>query len=58
MSGDAAGAWIPSSIPRMTLAGVEVVVRVVADVGFLLIEPLRYPWADSIRQSLLPRTVS
>jgi hypothetical protein len=31
---------------------------IAADAPFLLIEPLRYPWAESIRNSSLPRTVS
>lgn len=32
--------------------------RVLAEAPFVLINPLRYPWADSIRNSALPRTVS
>ena len=32
--------------------------EVVVDAPFLLIDPLRYPWADAIRSSDLPRTVS
>ena len=31
---------------------------VVLDAPYLLIDPLRYPWADAIRDSDLPRTVS
>jgi len=31
---------------------------VVVDAPFQLIDPLRYPWADAIRASSLPRTVS
>jgi hypothetical protein len=30
---------------------------IVADAPFLLIDPLRYPWADAIRASSLPQTV-
>lgn len=32
--------------------------QVVLDAPFLLIDPLRYPWADAIRSSSLPRTVA
>ena len=32
--------------------------RILVDAPFLLIEPLRYPWAAAIRESTLPRTVS
>jgi hypothetical protein len=32
--------------------------RVLADAPFLLIDPLRYPWAEAIRNSSLPRTVA
>lgn len=32
--------------------------EVVVDAPFLLIDPLRYPWADAIRSSDLPRTVA
>jgi hypothetical protein len=32
--------------------------RVTADAPFLLIEPLRYPWADAIRKSSLPQTIA
>jgi hypothetical protein len=32
--------------------------KVKADAPFLLIEPLRYPWADAIRNSSLPQTVT
>ena len=31
---------------------------IVADAPFLLIDPLRYPWADAIRASSLPKTVT
>jgi len=31
---------------------------IVADAPFLLIDPLRYPWADAIRASSLPQTVN
>jgi hypothetical protein len=31
---------------------------VILDAPFLAIDPLRYPWADAIRSSTLPRTVS
>jgi len=31
---------------------------ILADAPFLLIEPLRYPWADAIRNSSLPQTVA
>src|SRR4051812_40124337 len=31
---------------------------VVVDSPYLLIDPLRYPWADAIRMSELPRTVA
>jgi hypothetical protein len=33
-------------------------VAVSAEAPFLLIEPLRYPWADAIRKSTLPKTVA
>jgi hypothetical protein len=29
-----------------------------ADAPFLLIDPLRYPWAEAIRRSSLPQTVA
>jgi hypothetical protein len=32
--------------------------HIMADAPFLLIDPLRYPWAEAIRQSSLPRTVA
>jgi hypothetical protein len=32
--------------------------RLIADAPFLLIEPLRYPWAQAIRDSFLPSTVA
>jgi hypothetical protein len=32
--------------------------RLMVDAPFLLIEPLRYPWAESIRHSFLPSTVA
>lgn len=32
--------------------------EVVVDAPFLLIDPLRYPWAEAIRSSDLPRTVA
>jgi hypothetical protein len=31
---------------------------VVVDAPFLLIDPMRYPWADAIRASALPRTIA
>ena len=30
---------------------------VILDAPFLLIDPLRYPWADEIRESALPKTI-
>jgi len=32
--------------------------EVVLDAPYLLIDPMRYPWADAIRSSSLPKTVS
>jgi hypothetical protein len=32
--------------------------RITADAPFVLIEPLRYPWAEAIRSSSLPQTVT
>jgi hypothetical protein len=32
--------------------------RLIVDAPFLVIEPLRYPWAKSIRNSFLPSTVA
>jgi hypothetical protein len=31
--------------------------EVILDAPFLLIDPLRYPWADEIRESALPKTI-
>jgi hypothetical protein len=33
-------------------------VQIIADAPYLLIDPLRYPWAEAIRKSSLPQTVT
>ena len=33
-------------------------VDVVLDAPYLLIDPMRYPWAEAIRQSDLPKTIA